>query len=505
MAAKRDKEAGKLRLQDVMNILDETKTRSMQNIEIKGVKSDSRCVDPGDVFVAIRGLEVDGHRFVADAVERGAVACVTEKPMETGNAANVVVVDSSKALALLASEVRGNPSRGLHMIGVTGTNGKTSTTHLFRAICEQSSWGNVGIVGTVGHGVGGRLEASVHTTPEPITLHQLLSDMKEQECAGVVMEVSSHAVRQQRIWGLDFEIGMLTNITRDHLDFHATFDDYVDAKREFCYSLIADERRKKPGTLIYSLDNDHSSEIGESFPGRALSTSTSRVADVFATDVQATLNGTRFTLHLGKQHDIAVRLKLLGRFSADNAVMAAAAAYELGIDRDAIKRGLESLSQVPGRFEAIGGGVKPLAIVDYSHTPDSLERTLEFCRALRPKRLVAVFGCGGDRDRGKRPLMGSIAQRHSDDTYVTSDNPRTEDPLLIIEDILAGMDRNDKRLVVEPDRKKAIHNAIKNARPGDVVAVCGKGHEDYQIVGTKRHHFDDREEAEHALRTWGSK
>jgi UDP-N-acetylmuramoyl-L-alanyl-D-glutamate--2,6-diaminopimelate ligase len=504
MMVKRKSKGRAYRLPELLSALDIGQTQDMQNLDVRGIKSDSRTVEPGDVFVAVRGSEVDGHRFVADAVERGAVACVTEQAMDTGTAFNVVVVDSAKALAVLASEFHGNPSRGLHMIGVTGTNGKTSTAHLLRAICEQSSWGRMGLIGTVGHGTGTQLEASVHTTPEPIALHQLLGDMKGQDCVGVVMEVSSHAVRQQRIWGLDFEIGMLTNVTRDHLDYHATFDDYVDAKREFCHSLIADERQKKPGTLVYSIDNDYARKIGEGFPGKKVSTSTREVADVYAKNVEPTLNRTRFTLCLSKDQSVTVDLKLLGSFSASNAAMAAAAARELGIGGEEIRAGLESVRQVPGRFEALGGGLKPLVIVDYSHTPDSLELTLEFCRALKPTRLITVFGCGGDRDRGKRPLMGGIAQEYSDACYVTSDNPRTEDPLLIIEHILDGMDRESDDLVVEPDRGKAIHGAIHGAQSGDIVAVCGKGHEDYQIIGAVRHHFDDREEAEHALSTWSS-
>jgi len=499
MGAGRDNSG--LRLGDLMNALGEVNTKDMQNVEIRGIKSDSREIEPGDVFVAIRGVDADGHRFVGDAVRRGAAACVTEEPLDTGKAANVVVIDSAKALAILASEIHQNPARDLRLVGVTGTNGKTSTAHLFRAICAESSVGEFGIIGTVGHGSGNRLSAAVHTTPEPITLHQLLADMKKDGCVGVVAEVSSHAVRQQRIWGLDFEIGMLTNITRDHLDYHSTMDDYIDAKREFCYSLIAEDRHKGPGTLVYSLDNQRAREIGHGFPGKVVSTSVREPADVYATGLRATLRGTRFILHAGKE-EIAVDLKLLGSFSASNAVMAAAAAHLLGIELDRIKTGLESVDKVPGRFEALGGGDKPQAIVDYSHTPDSLERTLEFCRALGPQRLIVVFGCGGDRDKGKRPLMGEIAQRHADVCYVTSDNPRTEDPMRIIDDILDGMDRGRGSLVVESDRHKAIHKAIKNARPDDLVAVCGKGHEDYQIIGAKRRYFDDRKEAVDALKLW---
>jgi UDP-N-acetylmuramyl-tripeptide synthetase len=353
-------------------------------------------------------------------------------------------------------------------------------------------------------GAGDKLEAIVHTTPEPVTLHRLLYDMQVQECNGVIMEVSSHAVRQQRTMGIDYDIGMLTNITRDHLDYHPTLDDYIEAKREFCYSLIAPGRSKKNGVLVYSRDNERSRVIGEEFPGDTVSTSMHETADVYADRVDATLQGTRFRLQLREGAQADVDMRLLGIFTVSNAVLAAGAAHALGIGIEGIKEGLEAVDQVPGRFQALGGKDRPVVIVDYSHTPDSLERTLQFCRRLKPRRLIAVFGCGGDRDRGKRPLMGTIAQENADIAYVTSDNPRSEEPNAIIEEILGGMDRAAAGLFVESDRGKAIRAAIADAGVGDLVAVCGKGHEDYQIVGAKRHHFDDREEAAHALSTWSA-
>ncbi|MEJ2721816.1 MAG: UDP-N-acetylmuramoyl-L-alanyl-D-glutamate--2,6-diaminopimelate ligase, partial [bacterium] len=400
----------------------------------------------------------------------------------------------------------GDPADRLRLVGVTGTNGKTTTAHLLRSILDGSPWGRTGIIGTVGHGTGSVLEAGVHTTPEPLTLHRLLRDMADNGCVGVVMEVSSHAVRQQRTWGVDFEIGMLTNVTRDHLDYHPTFEDYVNAKREFCYTLISGGRRKENGTLIYSRDNRYSREIGDGFPGAKVSTSAEGSADVFAKNVEATVGGTCFDLHMGGCAVVPIALNLLGGFNVWNALLAAAAARVLGVDTEFIKRGLEAVNRVPGRFEAIrseAGG--PLVIVDYSHTPDSLERTLSFCRDLGPRRLITVFGCGGDRDRGKRPIMGGIAQRLSDVCYVTSDNPRTEDPAEIIDEILAGMDTDAGGLVVEADRRRAIVSAVQGAAAGDLVAVCGKGHEDYQIIGHTRHHFDDREEAANALEKWKAK
>lgn len=489
-------------LSRLIAVLKNASVRNVSDVAVTRVTNDSRQVEPGTLFVATRGVQIDGHDFVDAALKRGAVAVVAERPASVADAPQIVVGDSTKALAELVSEFYGNPSRDLRLFGVTGTNGKTSTAHLLRSICETSSWGQVGVIGTVGHGVGSEFEKSVHTTPEPVTLHRLFAEMKAKGCSGVVVEVSSHAVRQQRVWGVDFEIGMLTNVTRDHLDYHPTFADYVGAKSEFCHSLLSKERRKKPGVLAYSADNEHSREIGEGFGGEKLAVSTEGPADVFATEVRATLQGTRFVLNVKGEKPIGVELKLLGSFSVSNAVLAAAGARIIGIGIDGIKAGLEAVKRVPGRFEAIGGGSRPLVIVDYAHTPDSLERTLLFCRSLEPKRLLTVFGCGGDRDRGKRPLMGEIAQRISHVCYVTSDNPRSEDPAKIIADILSGMDPRRPGVVVEMDRREAIREAVRKARAGDLVAICGKGHEDYQIVGANRFHFDDREEAAMALEEW---
>lgn len=495
--------ATEVMLSRLIAALRNAKSHNLHDAAVTKVTNDSRQVEPGALFVATRGVETDGHDYLEAALKRGAVAVVAERPAPASDAPQVVVEDSARAFAEIVSEFHGNPSRDLRLFGVTGTNGKTSTAHLLRSICEVSSWGKVGVIGTVGHGVGGEFERSVHTTPEPATLHRLFAEMKGKGCSGVVVEVSSHAVRQQRVWGVDFEIGMLTNVTRDHLDYHPTFADYVGAKREFCYSLLSKDRRKKEGVLAYSLDNEHSREIGDGFAGRKLTVSAEEPADVFAAEVRATLQGTRFVLNVKGEKPVEVNLKLLGSFSVSNAVLAAAGARIIGIDTLGIKAGLEAVTRVPGRFEAIGGGSRPLVIVDYAHTPDSLERTLLFCRGLEPKRLLTVFGCGGDRDRGKRPLMGEIAQRISHVCYLTSDNPRSEDPERIIADVLSGMDRTRRGLVVEIDRREAIRGAIREARPGDLVAICGKGHEDYQVVGAVRRRFDDREEAQKALDEWG--
>jgi UDP-N-acetylmuramoyl-L-alanyl-D-glutamate--2,6-diaminopimelate ligase len=471
------------------------------DVEVKGITADSRQVGPGYLFVANRGVAVDGHEFVADAVARGAVAVVTEAPVG-GDTPNLVVKDGAKALAELASRFYGNPAEGMFLCGVTGTNGKTSTSHLYRSIMEFSGWGRVGIVGTLGHGVGAELQKTPHTTPDSIELQRQFRRMADEGCRGVVMEVSSHAVRQHRTWGLDFNVGILTNVTHDHLDYHKTLDDYRAAKKEFCFSLLSAARRKPAGTLVYWRDDPAARDIGESFPGRKISVGAERGADVYTSDVAATLQDTRFELHVGKEKPFPVRMTLLGSFCATNAALAAAGAWASGADAAAIRGGLESIDRVRGRFEALGGGGKPVVILDYSHTPDSMERVLATCRGLGPKRLFTVFGCGGDRDRAKRPMMGRIAQSLSDFCYLTTDNPRTEAIEVILEDILSGMNRSADNFRVELDRRSAIREAIARAGANDIVALLGKGHEDYQIIGTDRLPFSDRKEAEGALREW---
>jgi UDP-N-acetylmuramoyl-L-alanyl-D-glutamate--2,6-diaminopimelate ligase len=362
----------------------------------------------------------------------------------------------------------------------------------------------MGVVGTLGHGLD-RLVAATHTTPDAVTLHRLFREMADEQAFGVVMEVSSHAVRQHRTWGLDFEVGILTNVTHDHLDFHGTMDDYRGAKAEFCRSLAASGRHKPAGTLVYSCDDPVANSIGDAFKGRRVAVGTHPAADARVVSVEATLASTRLTLSLQDGSEVRANMKLLGTFVSTNALLAAAAALELGADASAVARGLEAIERVPGRFEAIGGGGKPVVIVDYSHTPDAMERVLSTCRELGPDRLTAVFGCGGDRDRTKRPLMGEVAARLADRCFLTTDNPRSERVESIVDDIRVGMAGGTAQVTVELDRARAIAAAVAASGPRDVVALLGKGHESYQIIGRERLPFSDRAEAERALDKWSAR
>ena len=468
-------------------------------LEITGVTADSRAVTTGNLFVAVRGTASDGHDFVADAVRRGARAVVTERPVPGIDVPVFRVTNSSQALALVAARFYGDPAHDLFLCGVTGTNGKTSTTFLLRSVLERDGR-RFGLIGTLGHGVE-TLTRDAHTTPDAVTLHSWFRAMRDQNCFGVVMEVSSHAVRQHRVWGLDFNVGILTNVTHDHLDFHKTMDDYIAAKAEFVHSLAAEGRRRPNGTLVYWADDANARAIGAAFRGDKIAVGTGADCDWRVSDVDVSLAGTRFALSLPRGEKLRVAMKLLGGFVPANAAVAAAGAFASGVALEQIRAGLEAVARVPGRFEALGGGSKPVVVVDYAHTPDGFERVLATCRGLQPQRLVTVFGCGGDRDASKRPIMGAIAARASDRVVLTTDNPRSERVEAIIEEIRGGIDRACD-VVVELDRARAIRTAIAESRAGDLVALLGKGHEDYQIIGNEKLPFSDREQAEGALATW---
>lgn len=468
-------------------------------LEITGVTADSRAGTTGSLFVAVRGTASDGHDFAADAVRRGARAVVAERALPGIDVPVLRVTDSSKALALVAARFYGDPAHDLFLCGVTGTNGKTSTTFLLRSIMERDGR-RVGLIGTLGHGVE-TLARDAHTTPDAVTLHSWFRAMRNQHCFGVVMEVSSHAVRQHRVWGLDFNVGILTNVTHDHLDFHKTMDDYKAAKAEFVHSLAAEGRRKPKGTLVYWADDANAREIGAAFRGDKIAVGTGAHCDWRVHGVEVSLSGTRFGLSLPRGEELRVAMQLLGGFVPANAAVAAAGAFASGVSLAHIREGLEAVTRVPGRFEALGGGTKPVVVIDYAHTPDGFERVLGTCRALQPERLVTVFGCGGNRDASKRPIMGAIAARASDRVVLTTDNPRNERVEAIIEAIRAGIDAAAD-VVVELDRARAIRAAIASCQAGDLVALLGKGHEDYQIIGDEKQPFSDREQAEGALATW---
>lgn len=473
-----------------------------QDIEVRAVQYDSRKVSRGDLFVAIPGNAVNGQRFIEEAIGRGAVAVVMEQDAAVPDAlflhtgvVKIVVPDARVALAVLAANAYGHPSRRLRLIGVTGTNGKTTTTHLIKAVLEAHGE-VVGLIGTIQYDLGGQLVPATHTTPESLELNALLQDMVNRGCTAAVMEVSSHALAQHRVHGLQFAAGVFTNLTQDHLDYHGSMDAYFLAKKALFDALPSD------AVAVTNADDPRGDAIVQTTRARVVRYSLDARSDITAGDVTMSVGGMEFTIAVPGS-TVAVRTALTGRFNIANILAAVGTATAIGVPWDIAVKGIAAVDSVRGRFEQIPAPGGWTAIVDYAHTPDALENTLHAIRHLlgaqRRGKIITVFGCGGDRDRSKRPQMGRIASELSDITIVTSDNPRTEDPLAIIQDICAGI-RPAATVQTEADRRSAIARALSLAGPGDVVLIAGKGHEDYQVIGTTKTHLDDREEVYAFLR-----
>ncbi|GAB6181884.1 UDP-N-acetylmuramoyl-L-alanyl-D-glutamate--2,6-diaminopimelate ligase [Desulfotomaculum defluvii] len=459
---------------------------------IKGICYDSRQVSSGTLFVAVKGYQTDGHKYINNAVTAGAVAVVYEHEVALpAGVTGIKVADSRKALALLADRFYGHPSQSLSMVGVTGTNGKTTTTHLIAAIWKKSGI-KPGIIGTIHNLIGEKILPVTNTTPESLDLQKILAQMVEEEVKGVAMEVSSHALALNRVAGVHYNVAVFTNLTQDHLDFHKTMDEYLAAKaklfnRDIEYAVI-------------NGDDPAAEELKKNSQGKVYTYGIDQDVDVRAKDIQVTAKGVRFVA-CGPWGEQQLNLKLTGRFNVYNALAAYTTGMALGMDSEIVISALESVMGVSGRFELVDQGQNFAVVVDYAHTPDGLENILTTARQITKGRLITVFGCGGDRDRTKRPIMGEIAARYSDIPVVTSDNPRTEDPQRILEDVVEGVSRvisPDKFLIIG-DRREAINKAIELAQEGDVVVIAGKGHEDYQIIGTTKYPFDDRKEAAAAL------
>jgi len=466
---------------------------------ISGIAYRSDAVNPGDAFCCIVGLKADGHSFAQDAIDRGARVLIVERKVYLADATDVtevVVKDSRKAMARLASRFYGNPSEAFSLVGVTGTNGKTTTTFLVNHIAQVLG-NKTGLIGTVGIEIDGEHRPSSHTTPESPDLQKIFAMMRDEGCGVVSMEVSSHALDLERTWATKFAVTAFTNLTQDHLDYHKTFEAYFAAKARLF-------SKDYPAKRVINIDSTWGKELLKRASANEdviITTGFDPSAQIHPIDVEYGSASTRVVLSV-RGSQMEVTYPLVGRFNVENVMTAFGAALQLGYSASAIVEALRDVPAVPGRLQRVvaehDGGIS--IYVDYAHTPDALEKAIASVSALETEgKTIVVFGCGGDRDSGKRPIMGRAALA-ADYAVVTSDNPRTEDPNAIIEDIVAGMGEGTDHFEVVPDRRDAIARAIAVANPGDAILIAGKGHEDYQIIGTEKHHFDDREVAAEELK-----
>ncbi len=451
--------------------------------EISGVSYDSRKTEKGDMFVAIRGFEADGHKFIPKAAENGAaVILCEEKP--SCDIPYVLVSDSRYGLAIVSRDFFGDPASEMTMIGITGTSGKTSSSYLIKHMLESKLDAKVGLIGTNGNMIGDEFLHTEHTTPESYELHKLFRHMADSGCTHVVMEVSSHSLTLERVAGIHFYVALYTNLSQDHLDFHGTMEEYAAAKRKL-FSMCS--------LGCFNLDDAWADFMRDGASCRTMTFSTEKnEADLVAKDIRLTADGVRFASVSGDEISMT-KLGIPGMFSVYNALGTMSVGLALGLSLADCSDAMSSAKGVKGRLEIVPTGRDFSVVIDYSHKPDALEKVLKTLKPVTRGRLIALFGCGGDRDKLKRPIMGRIAADNADLVVVTSDNPRTEDPDEIIREIVAGM--KDKRTPTKVicDRRGAIAWAIDNAAPGDVLLLAGKGHEDYQVVGHEKHHMDERE------------
>lgn len=482
-----------MKLARLIKDLEPVETRGNLGVEVTGLAADSRRVSPGDLFVAVPGARRNGLEFLFEARDRGAVGVVAAEfpSAANGNLVQVKVEDPRRALGLLANRFFDYPAAGLKLIGVTGTNGKTTVSILARAVLEEAGI-PTGLLGTIYYGIGQRQIPSSLTTPEPPRLQELLAEMKRAEVTHAILEVSSHAVAQERLAGIEFSTGVFTNLSREHLDFHRTIDEYRAAKLRFFSSLHRGSPAPEEKTVIVNIDDPLSEKILHRLPVPAVTYGFSPRADLAASRLAPTRTGTRFTVRW-RDGLIPVRINLPGRHNVLNALAVFALGRSEGVAPEAIARTLENHPGIPGRLERVETGRGFDLFVDYAHTPDGLENVLQALRRLYRKRLILVFGCGGDRDPGKRPLMGKAAARWADRVIITSDNPRSENPGGIIAQIKAGIPRGSRGVKAIEDRREAIAEACRTARPGDAVLIAGKGHEREQIFADRVIPFDDRE------------
>lgn len=491
-------------MMSLIDLIDSIKTHKvigLQTVAVKGMTYDSRQVQPGDLFFCLPGAKVDGHDYAPQALARGAVALVVERALPIGEITQIVVTDSRKTMAELAAIFYDHPSRKLRMIGVTGTNGKTTTTYLIKAILEEAGY-KVGLIGTIQSLIGQQAIPVKNTTPESLDLQCLLRKMVDEKIDYAVMEVSSHALSIGRVAGCEYDTAIFTNLTRDHLDFHMTFENYAAAKAILFAGLGKEAYKKGEKTAVINLDDHYGSFMVDHTAAKVMTYGIQQTSLIRAENVQVTARGTSFIAAMPKG-EIPLQLKITGMFNVYNTLAAIGAGLAEGISPEVIKQALEKFISVAGRFELVEEGQDFAVVVDYAHTPDGLENILQTAQRFVQGKIIVVFGCGGDRDRAKRPMMGALAARYADFVVITSDNPRSEEPFSIMREIETGLceaGAHADHYVMIADRKDAIREALHRAQPEDIVLIAGKGHETYQILKERTIPFDDREVAREILK-----
>ncbi|MED3996507.1 UDP-N-acetylmuramoyl-L-alanyl-D-glutamate--2,6-diaminopimelate ligase [Peribacillus frigoritolerans] len=485
-----------MKLHKLLSYLHSLFTYEGENPEITSIENDNRKVIDGSLFVCIKGYTVDGHDFAQLAVEHGAAAVIAERPLDL-DVPVIVVRDSSRAMAVLADAFYGHPTQKMRLIGITGTNGKTTTSHLLEKIFEDRHE-KTGLIGTMYTKIADTVYETKNTTPDSVTLQKAFHEMAEASVSTAIMEVSSHALELGRVHGCDYDIAVFTNLTQDHLDFHKTMDRYRQAKSLFFSQLGNAYIENRPKYAVLNADDEATADFIKATAATVVTYGIDNEADIRAKDIKIDANGTSFTLTAGKEERY-IQLKLIGKFSVYNVLSAISAALCAGNDLDETIRSVEDIKGVAGRFELISANQDFPVIVDYAHTPDSLENVLKTVGEFARKKIYVIVGCGGDRDKTKRPIMAQIACSLATDPIFTSDNPRSENAAQILRDMEAGV--AGKEYTVIEDRRQAIAYAVSKAEEGDVILIAGKGHETYQLVGDEVLHFDDREEAEKAIQS----
>ena len=484
-------------LEELALLIQGTKIVGDKDVEITGIEHDSRKIQPGNLFVCIEGAHVDGHKFIGQAIAKGAVAILTaRKDFQSEKISALLVPDMLKSLAVLVPYFYDYPSKNFRVIGVTGTNGKTTTTYLIRSILIAAGF-KVGLIGTIQMMIGDEIFPVKNTTPNVIDLQHTFQMMSDRGVDFVVMEVSSHSLAENRISGIEFDTAIFTNLTQDHLDYHKTMENYRDAKAKL-FDIVSRNGIKQNKNAVINLDDDAGAVMLDHALCKKISYGIEKNSDLRAVNVKVEAKGTSFEIESSLlPTPYSLNLHLTGIFNVYNVLAAVGAALAEKISPDVIKSALENFKSVAGRFEKIFADVPFTVIVDYAHTPDGVKNVLETARQIVTNKIITVFGCGGDRDNSKRPIMGRIAAELSDVVIATSDNPRTEDPVKILQQIKVGVDEKigDKIFETIVDRRQAIFRAVEMAQAGDIILILGKGHENYQILKAKTIHFDDREVA----------